>query len=393
MRRIWLVFSQTVTVAVALLFVVGTFKPEWLQRQALLGGGTAHVVTAPEGNVPVTVASSTGPSQPLSAAAKRASPAIVSVTASKAPAERGDPRAQDPWFRFFFGPQHPARQEPQIGLGSGVIVSPDGYLLTNNHVIEGADDIQVRLSDGRDAQARLVGTDPESDLAVLKIDMDRLPVVTLGNIEQVQVGDSVLAIGNPFNVGQTVTSGIVSAMGRSGLGLSTFENFIQTDAAINPGNSGGALIDVHGNLVGINTAIYSRTGGSLGIGFAIPIDLARQVMEGLVRDGQVTRGWIGVQPRDLDPEFAQSFKLPINEGVLITGVLQDGPASSAGMKPGDVVTSIGGKPVRNTAQLMNAVAALKPRSETLFGVQRGEKALELKVTVAQRPKAAALQRE
>jgi serine protease DegQ len=223
--------------------------------------------------------------------------------------------------------------------------------------------------------------------------MDRLPVVTLGNIEQVQVGDSVLAIGNPFNVGQTVTSGIVSAMGRSGLGLSTFENFIQTDAAINPGNSGGALIDVHGNLVGINTAIYSRTGGSLGIGFAIPIDLARQVMEGLVRDGQVTRGWIGVQPRDLDPEFAQSFKLPINEGVLITGVLQDGPASSAGMKPGDVVTSIGGKPVRNTAQLMNAVAALKPRSETLFGVQRGEKALELKVTVAQRPKAAALQRE
>jgi serine protease DegQ len=392
MRRIWLVFSQTVTVAVAVLFVVGTFKPEWLQRQALLGSSTARVVTSPDGNVPVSVAVTTGPSQPLSAAARRAAPAIVSVTASKAPSERADPRAQDPWFRFFFGPGQPARQEPQIGLGSGVIVSPEGYLLTNNHVVEGADDIQVRLSDGREAQAKLVGTDPESDLAVLKIELDRLPVVTLGNIEQVQVGDSVLAIGNPFNVGQTVTSGIVSALGRSGLGLSTFENFIQTDAAINPGNSGGALIDVNGNLVGINTAIYSRSGGSLGIGFAIPIDLARQVMEGLVKDGQVTRGWIGVQPRDLDPEFAQSFKLPINEGVLITGVLQDGPASSAGMKPGDVVTSIAGTPVRNTAQLMNAVAALKPRSETLFAVQRGDKSLELKVTVAQRPKAAAQQR-
>ncbi|HEV8690949.1 MAG TPA: Do family serine endopeptidase [Ideonella sp.] len=391
MRRLWLVFSQTVTVAVAVLFVVGTFKPEWLQR-GWVGGGVAHVVATPEGAVPVSMATTIGQAQPLSAAARRAAPAVVSVTASRAPVSRGDPRAQDPWFRFFFGPQHPARQEPQIGLGSGVIVSPEGYLLTNNHVIEGADDIQVRLSDGREAQARLVGTDPESDVAVLKIQLDRLPAVTLGNIEQLQVGDAVLAIGNPFNVGQTVTSGIVSALGRSGLGLSTFENFIQTDAAINPGNSGGALIDVNGNLIGINTAIYSRTGGSLGIGFAIPIDLARQVMEGLVQDGQVTRGWIGVQPRDLDPEFAQSFKLPVHEGVLITGVLQDGPASSAGMKPGDVVTRIGDKAVRNTAQLMNVVAALKPRSETLVGVQRGEKAIELKVTVAQRPKSSVAQR-
>ena len=390
MRRIWLVFSQTVTVAVAVLFVVGTFKPEWLQR-GWTGSSVAHVVGTPDGTVPVSLATTSGPAQPLSAAARRAAPAVVSVTASRAPISRGDPRAQDPWFRFFFGPQQPARQEPQIGLGSGVIVSPEGYLLTNNHVVDGADDIQVRLSDGREAQAKLVGTDPESDVAVLKIELDRLPAVTLGNIEQLQIGDAVLAIGNPFNVGQTVTSGIVSALGRSGLGLSTFENFIQTDAAINPGNSGGALIDVNGNLIGINTAIYSRTGGSLGIGFAIPIDLARQVMEGLVQDGQVTRGWIGVQPRDLDPEFAQSFKLPVHEGVLITGVLQDGPASSAGMKPGDVVTRIAGRQVRNTSQLMNAVAALKPRSETLVGVQRGEKALELKVTVAQRPKASAAQ--
>lgn len=391
MRRIWLVFSQTVTVAVAVLFVVGTFKPEWLQQRGLVPG-VHRATTVDDGNVPVTMATGKSMLQPLSAAARRAAPAVVSVTASRAPTIQGDPRSQDPWFRFFFG-QQPARTEPQVGLGSGVIVSPEGYLLTNNHVVDGADDIQVRLSDGREAQAKLVGTDPESDVAVLKIELDRLPTVTLGNIEQMQIGDAVLAIGNPFNVGQTVTSGIVSAMGRSGLGLSTFENFIQTDAAINPGNSGGALIDVNGNLIGINTAIYSRSGGSLGIGFAIPIDLARQVMEGLVRDGQVTRGWIGVQPRDLDPEFAQSFKLPVHEGVLITGVLQDGPASSAGMKPGDVVTRIGDKPVRNTAQLMNVVAALKPRSEALIGVQRGEKALELKVTIAQRPKSAAQRNE
>jgi Do/DeqQ family serine protease len=392
MRRIWLVFSQTVTVAVAVLFVVGTFKPEWLQQRTLIPGVHRSTTSAPDdGNVPVSMATGKSPTQPLSAAARRAAPAVVSVTASRAPASRADPRSQDPWFRFFFG-QQPERAEPQVGLGSGVIVSHEGYLLTNNHVVEGADDIRVRLSDGREAQAKLVGTDPESDVAVLKIELDRLPVVTLGDIEQMQVGDAVLAIGNPFNVGQTVTSGIVSAMGRSGLGLSTFENFIQTDAAINPGNSGGALIDVNGNLVGINTAIYSRSGGSLGIGFAIPIDLARQVMEGLVKEGQVTRGWIGVQPRDLDPEFAQSFKLPVHEGVLITGVLQDGPASSAGVKPGDVVTRIGDKPVRNTAQLMNAVAALKPRSEALIAVQRGEKALELTVTVAQRPKSQALQR-
>ncbi|MFO1338915.1 MAG: trypsin-like peptidase domain-containing protein [Burkholderiaceae bacterium] len=395
MRRIWLVFSQTVTVAVAVLFVVGTFKPEWLQREAFggaLAGGnsSSRVLQPPDGGVSVAMATGGNPTQPLSAAARRAAPAVVSVTASKAPPAGNDPRSQDPWFRFFFE-QRQAQQVPQIGLGSGVIVSADGYLLTNNHVIDGADDIQVRLSDGREAQAKLVGTDPESDVAVLKIELDRLPAVTLGNIEQMQVGDAVLAIGNPFNVGQTVTSGIVSAMGRSGLGLSTFENFIQTDAAINPGNSGGALIDVNGNLVGINTAIYSRTGGSLGIGFAIPIDLARQVMDGLVRDGRVVRGWIGVQPRDLDAEFAQSFKLPVHEGVLITGVLQDGPASNAGMKPGDVVVRIAGKPVRNTAQLMNAVAALKPQSEALVGVQRGDKALELKITVAQRPKAAAAQ--
>ena len=268
MRRIWLIFSQAVTVAVAMLFVVATFKPDWLGRS----GG--RMLPPQVSLAPLASAGASGPSQPtqlLSAAAQRAAPAVVSVTASKRRGGGGseqaaNPHAQDPWFQFFFGqrggPQEPPTQ-PQIGLGSGVIVTADGYLLTNNHVIAGADDISVRLSDGREAQARLIGTDPETDVAVLKIEAERLPVLSFGNMDEVHVGDAVLAIGNPFNVGQTVTSGIVSALGRSGLGLSTFENFVQTDAAINPGNSGGALVDANGNLVGINTAIYSRSGGSL----------------------------------------------------------------------------------------------------------------------------------
>jgi Do/DeqQ family serine protease len=387
MRRTWLIFSQAVTVAVAVLFVVGTFKPAWLQRGSGASLLSPSVVVAPPPGPLAASASGLAAAQPmqvLSAAAKRAAPAIVSVTASKAPRRANPPHSQDPWFRFFFG-QPDAQREPQVGLGSGVIVSADGYLLTNNHVIDGADEIRVRLADGREAQAKLVGTDPDSDVAVLKINLDHLPAVSLGNIDELQVGDAVLAIGNPFNVGQTVTSGIVSALGRNGLGLSTFENFIQTDAAINPGNSGGALIDINGNLIGINTAIYSQSGGSMGIGFAIPIDLARQVMDALVKDGQVTRGWIGVQPRDLDPEFAQSFHLPVSEGVLITGVLQDGPASRAGMKPGDVVVKIAGKPVHNTSQLLLAVASLKPGESAAIGVQRGQEAVELSVTVAKRP--------
>ncbi|MBQ0931076.1 trypsin-like peptidase domain-containing protein [Ideonella sp. 4Y16] len=386
MRRTWLIFSQAVTVAVAVLFVVGTFKPQWL-------GGAPDVLgmARPPASGVVTVGVSSpgasAPLQPLTQAAKRAAPAVVSITASKAPPRRSaqQPHSQDPWFRFFFG--QPGQQpEPQVGLGSGVIVSSDGYLLTNHHVVEGADQVSVRLADGREAEAQLIGTDPESDIAVLKIGLDNLPSLTLGAIEQLQVGDAVLAIGNPFNVGQTVTSGIVSALGRSGLGLSTFENFIQTDAAINPGNSGGALVDAAGNLVGINSAIYSQSGGSMGIGFAIPIDLAQHVMDGLVRDGQVTRGWIGVQPRDLDPEFAQSFNLPVSQGVLITGVLQNGPASQAGMRPGDVVTTIAGRPVRSTSQLLLAVSELKPQSQAQIGVQRGSETLQLTVTVAQRPK-------
>ena len=381
MRKTWLVFSQAVTVAVAVLFVVSTLKPEWVQRKSSLSLPSVPVVVAP----PIQPAAlGAGPATSYSGAARRASPAVVSITASKAPVR--SPRSDDPVFQFFFGDRS-QQGEPQVGLGSGVIVSSDGYLLTNHHVIEGADDVEVMLTDGRQARAKLVGTDPESDLAVLKIDLDRLPAIAFGDADQLQVGDVVLAIGNPFGVGQTVTSGIISALGRNQLGINTFENFIQTDAAINPGNSGGALVDTNGALLGINTAIYSRTGGSLGIGFAIPVSTARQVMDGLIKDGQVTRGWIGVEPRDLTPEIAQTLNLPIKQGVLITGVLQSGPASTGGLTPGDVVVKIAGVPVANTSQLLNAVAALKPQAVAVIGVQRGARVLDVNVTVAQRPKA------
>ncbi len=380
MRKLWLVFSQAVTVALAVLFVVGTLKPQWLARTPVANQPDVVAIRTAPLPTGAPVPASAGS---LSSAVRRAAPAVVSVSAIKA--GRSNPHDRDPWYRYFFGDR--AQGEMQRGVGSGVIVSAQGYLLTNNHVVEGASEIEIGLNDGREAKARLVGTDPETDVAVLKVDIDKLPSITLGNIEALQVGDQVLAIGNPFNVGQTVTSGIVSALGRNQLDLSTFENFIQTDAPINPGNSGGALVDVNGQLVGINTAIFSRSGGNMGIGFAIPVDLARQVMEGLIKEGKVTRGWIGVEPRDLPAEYVESFKLPIRDGVLITGVLQDGPAGKSGLKPGDVVTAVGERPVANTTQLLNAVAALKPGSETAIGVQRGAQALQLKLNVGHRPPA------
>ena len=378
MRRLWLIFTQTTTVALALLFVVGTLKPQWLRQtgQPLGGMVSLRTVAAPAG------AWADNGTHSLADAARAASPAVVSVSAGKPAA--ANPHANDPNFRFFFGDQGERGNPSQVGYGSGVIVSPEGILLTNNHVVDGAQDITVRLSDGREARADVVGTDPETDLAVLRIQLDKLPAVTLGRLDALRVGDTVLAIGNPFNVGQTVTAGIVSALGRTGVGVSTFESFIQTDAAINPGNSGGALVDGQGHLVGINTAIFSRSGGSLGIGFAIPVDVAQQVMEGLLKDGQVTRGWIGVEPRELTAEFIDNFKLPVHDGVLITGVLQDGPASQGGMKPGDVVTAVAEQPVASVPQLLNAVAALKPGSQAKVAVQRGAQRLQLTLTIVQR---------
>ena len=377
MKKIWLLFSQCVTLFLAAWFVVATLKPELLNRGVKAGSGLVPTIEAPAANMIAAPAGS------LRVAAQKASAAVVSISVSKAAAK--NPNANDPWFKFFFGDRG---QEPQGGLGSGVIVSPSGYILTNNHVVEGGDEIEVTLNDTRRAKAKVIGTDPDSDLAILKIDLDKLPVIVLGSSDALQVGDQVLAIGNPFGVGQTVTSGIVSALGRNQLGINTFENFIQTDAAINPGNSGGALVDVNGNLLGINTAIYSRSGGSMGIGFAIPVSTAKQVMEGIVKDGVVTRGWIGVEPQELTPELAETFKLKMDSasGVIITGVLQGGPAAQAGIKPGDVITTIAGKRVGSVSELLSNVAALKPGTPAKMTVQRADKSLELDVSPGLRPR-------
>jgi len=376
MKRFWLLFSQAVTVLLASYFVVATLKPEWIRQRSTSLGGVVSVLEAPVAG-PQAVAPGS-----LSAAAKRAAPAVVSINTSKAAPRH--PRSNDPWFRFFFGDQD---DQPQVGLGSGVIVSPEGYILTNNHVVEGADEIAVTLNDGRTATAKVIGTDPDTDLAVLKIDLDKLPTIVLGNSDSLQVGDQVLAIGNPFGVGQTVTSGIVSALGRNQLGINTFENFIQTDAAINPGNSGGALVDVSGNLEGINTAIYSRSGGSMGIGFAIPVSTAKQVLEDIVKEGKVTRGWIGVEPNDLSPELAETFGVKAKSGVIITGVLQNGPAAKAGIRPGDVITGVAEKKIDNVQELLTTVAGLKPGNAARFSLQRGGDRMELDVTPGLRPRA------
>ena len=375
MKRYWLLFSQVVTVLFAVWFVLVTLKPEWLNRRPSLQGVT--LLEAPS-HAPGTVMPGS-----MSPAAKSAAPAVVSIATTQA--RTSHPLANDPWFRFFYGDRED--DSPQMGLGSGVIVSPEGYILTNNHVVEGAQEIEVTLSDSRRTTAKVIGTDPDTDLAVLRITLDRLPVIAMGNSDTVQVGDKVLAIGNPFGVGQTVTGGIISALGRNQLGINTFENFIQTDAAINPGNSGGALVDVNGSLLGINTAIYSRSGGNMGIGFAIPVNTARQVLEGLVRNGQVTRGWIGVEPVELNSDLAETFGIKQTEGVIITGVLQNGPAFKAGLKPGDVLLAVGEKDVRNVSELLTLIAAQTPGTAVKMRIKRRNADVTLEVTPAQRPAA------
>ena len=377
MKRTWLLFSQTVTVLVAAYFVVATLQPQWLGTSSV---GGVSVIEAPASSMQL----GPRPAGTFSSAAKIASAAVVSINTSKAAVN--NPHADDPWFKFFFGDQ--GRSEPQGGLGSGVIISATGYILTNNHVVESADEIEVILNDTRRAKAQVIGTDPDTDLAILKINLDKLPVIVLGNSDALQIGDPVLAIGNPFGVGQTVTGGIVSALGRNQLGINTFENFIQTDAAINPGNSGGALVDVNGHLMGINTAIYSRSGGSMGIGFAIPVSTAKQVLEGIVKDGQVTRGWIGVEPQELNAELAETFNIKPaalkDGGVIIIGVLQNGPAAQAGIQPGDVITAVNGKSVSNVSQLLTAVAALKPGTPAPLTVLRRDRQTDIAVTPGKR---------
>ena len=377
MRKLWLVFSQTATVCLAALFVVSTLRPDLLSWNPRGG-----IVTIKE-SAPDTEAKKVAS---FSDAAKKAMPAVVNIFTAMDVKVPRHPLMDDPVFRHFFGDQLGAQTQRSSGLGSGVIVSDNGYILTNSHVVEAADEIEVALADARRAKARVVGADPETDLAVLKIDLPKLPAITFGRSEQASVGDVVLAIGNSFGVGQTVTLGIVSALGRSHLGINTFENFIQTDAAINPGNSGGALIDISGNLIGINTAIYSRTGGSMGIGFAIPVSVAKQVMEQIVQSGSVTRGWIGVGVQDISKELAESFKLARGSGALISEVLRDSPADRGGVKPGDILIAVNSKPAADSAGVLNLIAALQPGEQAALKVMRNQAEAELNVTIGRRPK-------
>jgi serine protease DegQ len=385
LRRFWLLFAQAVTVLLALMFIIATLKPQWLQRQGQFGRQLAEPIVALREVAPGI---SNGHAETSYAdAAQKAMPAVVNVFSSKDGSLPPDPRAKDPLFRYFFGDRNnrKQREQPASNLGSGVIVSSEGYILTNQHVVDGADQIEVALADGRTASAKVIGIDPETDLAVLKINLTHLPTITLGRMEQAHVGDVVLAIGNPFGVGQTVTMGIVSALGRNHLGINTFENFIQTDAAINPGNSGGALVDVNGNLLGINTAIYSRSGGSLGIGFAIPVSTARSVLESIITTGSVTRGWIGVEPQDVTPEIAESFGLDQKSGAIVAGVLKSGPADRAGIKPGDILVSVNGLEITDTTRLLNVIAQIKPGTSAKVHLVRKGRQIDLDVMIGKRP--------
>lgn len=373
MRRIWLVFAQTVTVCLAILFVVVTLRPEWLNST----------------NRGVIVQPSVPQSQALGSyadAVARAAPAVVNIYTTKRVEVSRLPFPPDPLLRHFFEQMPGFRQQQQsTSLGSGVIVSASGHVVTNFHVVEEADEIVVALRDGRQSAAKVIGIDPESDLAVLKIPLADLPVLPFDVSSLPRVGDVVLAIGNPFGVGQTVTMGVVSALGRGGLGINTYENFIQTDAAINPGNSGGALIDTLGRLIGINTAIYSKSGGSLGIGFAIPAEAAQKVLLQIIKDGFVRRGWLGIETQDVTPDLAKAFKLERPEGVIIASMMREGPGAKGGLRIGDIIQSFDGEPVVSTARLMAAIAAKSPDSRAALKIYRSGRTQTLDVTLGQRP--------
>lgn len=377
LRRFWLLFAQVATVCIAVLFVVATLRPDLLARFT----GRNNVVLLQE--TPATVDAPTIAS--LADAAKKAMPSVVNIYTGKE-VRRRQPLLDDPILRRFFPGLDTGEPRRATSLGSGVIVSSEGYVLTNNHVVEEADDIEIVLADGRRMRAAVRGSDPESDLAVLKIEGKDLPAITFGQLDNVQVGDTVLAIGSPFGFGSTVTHGIVSALGRSHLGINRFEDFIQTDAAVNPGNSGGALVDSSGNLVGINSAIFSQSGGSQGIGFAIPVSLAKSVLEQIIKDGEVTRGWLGIEPQDITPDVAGAFSLAKTDGVLIRGVLKSGPADRAGMQVRDVVVDIDGKPTRDVASLLAQIASLTPGTQAKLKVLREQKPVDIDVTVGKRPK-------
>jgi len=380
MRKHWLLFSQAVTIALALLFIIHTLKPELLPTAARSG-----VVTLYESATPNVINKFSSTS--FSSAAKKAMPAVVNIFTSTKIKTPTNPFRDDPRFRFFFGDPETEELGDSSSLGSGVIVSPDGYILTNHHVVETADQIEVALADGRKAKAHVIGSDPETDIAVIKIELpDTLPAITFGHPEQSQVGDLVLAIGNPFGVGQTVTMGIISALKRDHLGLNTFESFIQTDAAINPGNSGGALVDANGSLIGINSAIYSPSGGSLGIGFAIPANTAKNTMEQIINHGSVTRGWIGTAVQELTPELADSFKIGSIKGVLITEIIRNSPAEKADLRRGDILVSIDDTAIENWSTMLETVSNLSPGKIVMVKLMREGNPVSVKLTIGTRPK-------
>jgi len=330
---------------------------------------------------PLVNTSRTGGVVSYSAAVKVAAPAVVNIFTTQK-VKQNHPLLNDPAFREFFGNQIPEQNKGsnENSLGSGVIVRPDGYILTNNHVIAQADQIVVALRDGRRAEAKVIGTDPDTDLAVIKIELTELPVLPF-KLSGNEVGDVVLAIGNPFGVGQTVTQGIISATGRSDLGINTYEDFIQTDAAINPGNSGGALIDVAGNLIGVNTAIFSQSGGSLGIGFAIPAKICQQVLNSILKDGRVIRGWMGIS---LVPPTQEDVLQPRQAGVVVADVLKKGPAAEAGIKVGDRIVKVNNEDITSTSHLINYVALQAPNSTIQVEVVRGEQKVNVAVKVGER---------
>ncbi|SMB21202.1 Periplasmic serine protease, Do/DeqQ family [Sterolibacterium denitrificans] len=388
MHRLWLIFAQAVTISVAGLFAFHTLQPLWFaQPQAPAENRGSMVQEAAPGMA--EPAEDEHRTDGYRRAAQRAMPSVVHIFTSQEVKTPRNPFLNDPFFRHFFGDRAEMQPQRRQGLGSGVIVNGDGYILTNNHVIADADDIEVATQDGRKYKARIVGGDPDSDLAVVRVDLEsgtHLSAVVFAPPESLRIGDVVLAIGNPFGVGQTVTHGIVSALGRSHLGINTFENFIQTDAAINPGNSGGALVDARGHLVGINTAIYSQSGGSMGIGFAIPVSLAKTIMEQIIQTGTVTRGWIGVEVQEITPELAESFKLPNTEGALIAGVMRGGPADLAGIRPGDVLLAVAGTRITDPQSMLEQIASQTPGQKAVIQIRRDGREGSVAVLIARRPK-------
>ena len=379
MHKLWLLFTQAVTLTLAALFVVSLVKPDWMAWRT-------HVVEVRESAPAPAAASATSPLNPrafsFSEAAKKAIPSVVNISATRQ-VKRRNPLLEDPTFQRFFGDRFNLPQETQLSLGSGVIVSREGYILTNDHVVEGVSDIRVTLGDGRVVEGKIVGTDPDTDLAVVRVAAGALTPITFGQSEQVRVGDVVLAIGDPFSVGQTVTMGIVSAVGRD-LSANPFGSFIQTDAAINPGNSGGALVDVNGNLIGINTLIFSRSGGYQGIGFAIPVSLAKRVLEQIIETGSVTRGWFGVDVADISTDLAESLGLRGTKGAIIGAIERGSPAEKSGLRLGDIIVAINGRAIPDTTTALNAIAEVPPGKSVPVKVIRRNQELSIDVQVGKR---------